>query len=220
MSFFSDILLPIVTQYGLLAIFVTMTLESACIPIPSEIVVPFGGVLAARGDVPLWAVVAVATLANLVGSVIAYALGRYGGRALFERYGKYVLIRPHHLAKADEWFERRGEITVFLTRMMPGVRTFISVPAGIGRMNLARFLLYSLLGSVPWNLALALLGWYFGANWEKLQAAFHEYNLVFYLVLALAVAGTIAWAVLRRRRGSQEPDSSPAESPGADDPES
>lgn len=206
MEFFSERLLPILVEYGLLAIFITMTLESACIPIPSEIVVPFGGVLAARGDVSLWAVVAVATLANMVGSGIAYSAGRYGGRTLFERYGKYVLISSHHLAQADQWFERRGEITVFLTRMMPGVRTFISVPAGVSRMKPLKFVAYSLLGAVPWNLGLALLGWYFGSNWEGLQAQFHRYNFVFYVVLGACVVAFVAWRVIRRRRargGSQ-----------------
>lgn len=204
MEFFSERLLPLLVEYGLLAIFITMTLESACIPIPSEIVVPFGGVLAARGDESLWAVVVVATLANMVGSGIAYSLGRYGGRALFERYGKYVLISSHHLTRADQWFERHGEITVFLTRMMPGVRTFISVPAGVGRMSPIKFAAYSLLGAVPWNLGLALLGWYFGANWEELQAQFHRYNAVFYVALGACVVAVVVWGVLRRQRSRED----------------
>ena len=200
MEFFSERLLPLLVEYGLLAIFVTMTLESVCIPIPSEIVVPFGGVLAARGDESLWAVVGVATLANMVGSGIAYGTGRYGGRALFERYGKFLFISSHHLARADQWFERRGEITVFLTRMMPGVRTFISVPAGVSRMNALKFAVYSLLGAIPWNMGLALLGWYFGSNWEGLQAQFHRYNAVFYVALGACLVAFVTWRVIRRRR--------------------
>lgn len=200
LEFFSERLLPILQEYGLLAIFVTMSLESACVPIPSEIVVPYGGVLAAQGHVQLWQVVLVATVANLVGSLVAYAAGRYGGRAFFERYGRYVLISRHHLDKADQWFARRGELTVFLTRMMPGVRTFISVPAGVGRMHVGRFIAYSVLGSIPWNLALALLGWYFGANWSLLQDYFHRYNTWFYIALGIGTAVVIGWWITKRRR--------------------
>jgi membrane protein DedA with SNARE-associated domain len=134
MSFFQNWLLPLLRDHGLLIVFLTMVAESACIPIPSEIVVPYGGFLAATGNTQLWAVIVVATLANVVGSGIAYGVGRFGGRALFVKYGRYVLVRPHHLDKADRWFERRGELTVFFTRMMPGVRTFISLPAGIAKM--------------------------------------------------------------------------------------
>ncbi|NLE74071.1 MAG: DedA family protein [Actinobacteria bacterium] len=199
-EFFTDRLIPLLQEYGLLAIFITMALESACILIPSEIVVPYGGVLAALGHVRLWQVVVVAVTANLVGSLVAYAVGRYGGRAFIERYGRYILISHHHLDKADEWFSRRGELTVFLTRMMPGIRTFISVPAGIGRMGIWKFALYSVLGAVPWNLALALLGWYFGSNWGRLQGYFHQYNLWFFGVLVAVVMVLVALRVARRRR--------------------
>jgi membrane protein DedA with SNARE-associated domain len=206
MAGFEEWIKTVLADYGLLAIFVTMALESACIPIPSEIVVPFGGFMAAQGEFPLWAVVVVATLANLVGSGIAYALGRYGGRAFFLRYGRYVFVSAHHLDKAEEWFDRRGEITVFLTRMMPGVRTFISVPAGIARMDLGKFFLYSFLGALPWNLALALLGYAFGENWDRLQALFGEFNRVFYVLLALffVAVGAWWWRKSRRARARRE----------------
>ena len=200
MAGFEEWIKTVLADYGLLAIFVTMALESACIPIPSEIVVPFGGFMAAQGEFPLWAVVVVATLANLVGSGIAYALGRYGGRAFFLRYGRYVFVSAHHLDKAEEWFDRRGEITVFLTRMMPGVRTFISVPAGIARMDLGKFFLYSFLGALPWNLALALLGYAFGENWDRLQALFGEFNRFFYLLLVLFAVAVGAWWWRKRGR--------------------
>lgn len=222
MGFFQDWLLPLLENHGLLIVFLTMTAESACIPIPSEIVVPYGGFLAAQGHTHIWAVIMVATAANLVGSGIAYAVGRFGGRALFLKYGRYVLVSAHHLDKADRWFERRGPLTVFFTRMMPGVRTFISLPAGVARMPLGRFLIYSFLGAIPWNAALAYLGYGAGRAagedpWGRLQEQFSRYNHVFYIVLGVVVVAIIAWAVCRWRKrrlrsqppgpveGSQEP---------------
>jgi membrane protein DedA with SNARE-associated domain len=207
MGFFQDWLIPLLQNHGLLIVFLTMVAESACIPIPSEVVVPYGGFLAAQGHTHLWAVIVVATAANLVGSSIAYAVGRSGGRALFVRYGRYVLVSAHHLDKADRWFERRGELTVFFTRMMPGVRTFISLPAGIARMPVDKFLLYSFLGSVPWNVALAFLGYGAGRAagqdpWGSLQGQFSRYNNIFYAVLAVVVVALVTWGVLRWRRRS------------------
>ncbi|MHB1343882.1 MAG: DedA family protein [Thermoleophilia bacterium] len=193
MGFIEDWIIPLLVDYGLVAIFISQTLESMCIPIPSEVVVPYGGFLAAQGHVALWQVVVVAVAANLTGSAIAYAAGRYGGRALFLKYGKYVLMSEHHLDAADRWFERRGEVTVFLTRMMPGVRTFISVPAGVSRMPFLKFAVYSVLGAVPWNTGLAYLGWVFGENWERLQGWFHQYNLVFFGAVALVIVAAIVW---------------------------
>ena len=156
----------------------------------------------------------VAVLANLVGSSIAYAVGRYGGRALFMRYGKYVGISAHHMDKADQWFVRYGPATVFFTRMMPGVRTFISLPAGIAKMPVVKFLLYSAVGSAIWNTALAYLGYGFykalGADgWNKLQDTFHRYNRIWYVVLAVVVVAIIAfvvwsWRRHRSRAASQE----------------
>jgi membrane protein DedA with SNARE-associated domain len=207
-------------DYGLLIVFLTMTAESACIPIPSEIVVPYGGFLAAQGYTELWMVITVATVANLLGSSIAYAVGRYGGRALFLKYGRYVLVSPHHLDKAEGWFDRHGEVTVFFTRMMPGVRTFISLPAGIARMPFGKFLLYSALGSIPWNAALAYLGYAAGKAvgedpWGKLQEQFSRYNHIFYIVLGLVVVALIAWGVVRWRRRRTN---GPAGESGLDEP--
>ena len=213
MSFFQNWLIPLLENHGLLIVFLTMMAESACILIPSEIVVPYGGFLAAQGHTHLWAVIVMACAANLVGSSIAYTVGRYGGRALFLRYGRYVLVTPHHLDKAESWFDRRGEVTVFFTRMMPGVRTFISLPAGIARMNVGKFLLYSVLGSIPWNIGLAYLGYgagkAAGANaWDNLQAQFSRYNEIFYVVLAVFVIAVISYGVwhLRRRKNRRQAD--------------
>jgi membrane protein DedA with SNARE-associated domain len=210
MGFLQDWLIPALQNHGLLIVFLTMVAESACIPIPSELVVPYGGFLAAQGHTELWAVIVVATVANLVGSSIAYWVGRSGGRALFVKYGRYVLIRPHHIDKADGWFERRGQLTVFFTRMMPGVRTFISLPAGIARMPFGKFLLYSFLGSVPWNAALAYLGYGAGKAagedpWGKLQDQFGRYNHIFYIVLAVAAVTLVGWGIWRWRSRRRKP---------------
>jgi membrane protein DedA with SNARE-associated domain len=210
MSFFQNWLIPLLENHGLLIVFLTMMAESACILIPSEIVVPYGGFLAAQGHTHLWAVIVVACVANLVGSSIAYVVGRYGGRALFLKYGRYVLVSPHHLDKAEGWFDRRGEVTVFFTRMMPGIRTFISLPAGIARMNVGKFLLYSLLGSIPWNVGLAYLGYGAGRAagdnaWENLQQQFSRYNEIFYVVLAVFVIAVISYGVWHWRRRKNRP---------------
>ena len=205
MGFLQDWLIPLLEDYGLLIVFLTMIAESACILIPSEIVIPYGGFLAAQGHTHLWMVIAVAAAANVIGSLIAYAVGRWGGRALFLRWGRYVGVKAHHLEKAERWFERRGEVTVFFTRIMPGIRTFISLPAGIVRMSMGKFVIYSFLGIVPWVSALAGLGFAAGKAagedpWGRLQEQFDRYNVIFYIVLAVAVVAFIAWTVLRRRR--------------------
>ncbi len=204
MSGLDSSLQTLINDFGLVAIFILSMVESACVPIPSEIVVPFGGFLAARGLFPLWSVVLVATFANLTGSLLAYAAGLYGGRAFVLRYGRYVFISEHHLESAERWFARRGEVTVFVTRMMPGVRTFISVPAGVARMDLKRFVVYSFLGAVLWNLALATLGYAFGENWDRLQSTFSNYNLLIWAVLAVALVAAGTWWWIRRSRSARE----------------
>ncbi|MCL6625460.1 DedA family protein [Alicyclobacillus shizuokensis] len=155
-----------VTYYGLSAIFVLMTLESLCIPIPSEVVMSFAGYLVYRGHLPLLGVIVIATLANLVGSWLAYLIGVYGGRAFILRWGRYVLLNEAHLQRAETWFARHGSLSVCIGRVLPGVRTFISLPAGIGRMPLARFFLFSAIGSWIWNTALTVFGYQLGKHWE------------------------------------------------------
>ncbi|MCX8032370.1 MAG: DedA family protein [Thermoleophilia bacterium] len=208
MSFFEDWLIPLLADHGLIVVFVTMVAESACVLIPSEIVMPYGGFLAAQGHTQLWKVIAVTVLANLVGSLIAYTVGRYGGRALFLRYGRYVGAKAHHLEKAERWFDRYGELTVLFTRVIPGVRTFISLPAGMVSMPVGKFTLYSLVGIVPWVAALTSLGYAAGKAagedpWGNLQAQFHRYDLIIYGVIGAAVVGFIAWRILKRKRTRQ-----------------
>lgn len=187
-----------VARFGLWAVYLTMSLESACIPIPSEVVMPYAGMLVAKGRYMLWQVGLVASLANLTGSVIAYSVGKYGGRAFIERYGKYVFLSKKHLAMADQWFATRGDITVLVSRMLPAVRTFISLPAGIARMNFLRFCLYSFLGALPWNLTLAYVGIVFTDNWDLMKGYLHRFNTVAYILMALAVVVFFIWKRKRK----------------------
>ena len=186
-----------IEQYKLLAIYITMTLESACIPIPSEVVMPYAGHLVAKGSLGIWEATFVAALANLSGSLLAYTAGRFGGRTFIDRYGRYIFLSRKHLAMADRWFANKGEATVFFSRMLPAVRTFISLPAGIARMDIVKFTVYSFLGSLPWNLALVFLGYMFTDRWEELQGYLHEFNLIAFSLLILLVAGYFLW---RRKR--------------------
>jgi membrane protein DedA with SNARE-associated domain len=163
-----------VADYGYLAVFVLMTLESACIPIPSEVTMLFGGALASAGfagdaQLSLVGVTAAGVLGNVVGSWLAYGAGAWGGRRLVDRYGRFLLIRPHEVDRAHEWFERRGELAVFVSRLLPVVRTFISLPAGIARMPFWRFTVYTALGCVPFVFLLALGGRLAGDNWETVR---------------------------------------------------
>lgn len=192
-------LLDELSRLGLLAVYITMTLESACIPIPSEIVMPYAGILVAKGKYTLWQVGLVGSLANLTGSVLAYAAGRYGGRSFIEKYGKYIFLSRKHLALADKWFYKHGEVTVFAARMLPAVRTFISLPAGITRMNFVRFVTYSFIGALPWNLALAYVGIVFSDNWALMQAYLHKFNYVIWGLLALLCVG-IWWWIFKRKK--------------------
>jgi membrane protein DedA with SNARE-associated domain len=193
-----------VTDYGYLAVFVLMVLESACIPIPSEVTMLLGGALASASfvtppEVPLSIVVVVAmgTLGNLVGSWLAYWIGVRGGRPLIERWGRYFLLRPHEVDRAEAWFARHGEAAVFVSRMLPVVRTFISLPAGVARMHFGKFTIYTFLGCLPWNIGLTALGYALGENWETVETYFTPISIT----VAVALAALIAWWVVRRVRG-------------------
>ncbi len=157
-----------VGDYGLFAVFGLMLLESMGILIPSEAISPFAGYLVSRGQMSLFAAVAAGVLGNLVGSWIAYFIGLWGGRELWFHYGRYVGVRAHHLKVAEKWFDKYGEFTVFISRCLPVVRTFISFPAGTAQMNFAKFTFYTFLGCVPWVFALTYLGYLLGESWEMI----------------------------------------------------
>jgi membrane protein DedA with SNARE-associated domain len=193
-----------VRDAGLPAVFVLMVAESACVPIPSEATMLFAGFAvadpgasSAHHHLTLVGIVAAGVLGNLVGSWIAYGIGRAGRLELIERHGRWLHLKPSHIAWADRWFARYGDPAIFFSRMLPIVRTFISLPAGIAKVPFARFTVLTLAGCIPWVLALALVGEAVGNEWTNVRKGF-EY--VDYAVVALVVLG-IVYAVIRRRRG-------------------
>jgi membrane protein DedA with SNARE-associated domain len=187
----------VVGDLGLLGVFVLMIFESACIPIPSEATMLFAGFNVANGQYPLLAVVAVGTAANLVGSWIAYAIGYYGRVDILEKHGRKLHIKPSHLAWADSWFERYGSATVFFARLLPVIRTFISLPAGVARMPFWRFTALTTLGCIPWIFVLALIGKQAGDHWTRWKDSLHYVD---YAVVALVLLGLVYLLVRRRRR--------------------
>src|SRR3954464_5275840 len=186
----------VVDKLGLLGVFVLMTLESACIPIPSEATMLFAGFNVSDHHYSLFAAVAVGSAANLVGSWIAYAIGYYGRVDVLEKHGRKLHIKPSHLAWADRWFEKYGSWTVFLTRMLPIIRTFISLPAGVARMPFWRFTVLTVAGCIPWIFMLALIGREVGDHWTSWKDSLHYVD---YLVI-VAVLLVLVWLVVRWRQ--------------------
>jgi membrane protein DedA with SNARE-associated domain len=190
-----------IDSLGLPGVFLLMLLESACIPIPSEATMLFTGFNVSKGHYTLLEAVAVGSIGNLVGSWVAYAVGYYGRVDVLEKYGPKVGIRMHHLQAADRWFQRHGDATVFFTRMLPVIRTFISLPAGVARMPFWRFTVFTIAGCVPWVLLLTFIGKQAGDNWDQWKNSLHYVD---YAVVAAIVIG-VAYLVLRRRRRPREP---------------
>jgi membrane protein DedA with SNARE-associated domain len=212
-SLSSSILDPIVntatdfiSSTGLPAVFILMTLESACVPIPSEAIMLFAGFSVSNGDLTLFGIVVAGVLGNLAGSWIAYGVGYYGRLELLERHHVFH-VSSRHLKWADDWFARYGSATVFFSRMLPIIRTFISLPAGVARMPFWRFTALTLAGCIPWVLTLALIGRSVGDNWEEWKNHLHVLD---YAVLAAIVAG-IVYLLIRRRRARGDRGEEPAE---------
>lgn len=186
-----------VGSWGYLAVFLLMTLESACIPIPSEVTMPVAGLLASQGKLSFFWVGLMGAGANVAGSWIAYLAGAAGGRPLLEKYGRYVLIKEHDLDRADAWFERHGDAAVFISRLLPVIRTFISLPAGIARMPFLRFTILTFLGSLPWSFALTWAGYLLGANWDRILPYTEP---VTYTLAGGLLTLMVVWLVRRARR--------------------
>ena len=189
-----------VNSLGLPGVFVLMLLESACIPIPSEATMLFAGFNVSNGEYSLAAATAAGVLGNLVGSWIAYGVGYFGRVDVLEKHGPKLHIKKSHLEWADRWFQRHGDATVFFTRMLPIIRTFISLPAGVARMPFWRFTVFTLAGCIPWVLLLTFIGKEAGDNWEKWKDSLHYVD---YAVVAAIVIG-VAWLIIRGRRRRSE----------------
>jgi membrane protein DedA with SNARE-associated domain len=185
----------VIDTLGLAGVFGLMLLESACIPVPSEAIMLFAGFNVHEGDMTLFGIVAAGVLGNVVGSWVAYAAGYYGRIELLDR-NRLIHVNRKHLEWADRWFQRHGDATVFFTRMLPIIRTFISLPAGVARMPFWRFTLFTLAGCVPWVLMLGVIGREVGERWEEWRDYLHYLD---YVVL-LAIAIGIAYLLIRRRR--------------------
>jgi membrane protein DedA with SNARE-associated domain len=190
LSVISNFIIHTISSIGYFGVGGLMAIESANIPLPSEVIMPFAGFLVAQGQLNLFLVALAGAFGCLVGSLLSYGIGLWGGRPLIEKWGKYILISHHDLDSADRWFKRFGDEAIFIARILPVIRTFISFPAGIAKMNLKKFSLYTFVGSFIWCLALAYAGQKLGNNWETLKKYFHGLDWV---ILILIILGLGYW---------------------------
>jgi membrane protein DedA with SNARE-associated domain len=206
LAFIDEIVIPFLNglygSVGYLGVMVAMAIESAMVPLPSELILPYAGFLVS--DIsqlePLtgspwnyWIVVVVATIGNTLGSLVAYVIGALGGRPFVEGFGKYLLFRPHEFELADRFFASHGAATVFIGRLLPVVRTFISFPAGVARMPIGKFIVYSTAGAFPWSMLLVYAGVVLGANWVDIRHALQPFDLAIALAVVLAVVLFVWW---------------------------
>ena len=189
---------------GYAAVALLMAIESACIPLPSEIIMPFAGYLASKGELTLWGVALAGAIGCNLGSTLAYAVGSWGGRPFVEKWGKFVLVSAHDLDVAERFFARFGSIAIFIGRLLPVVRTFIALPAGFAQMSMWRFQLYTFVGSLIWCFALAYVGQLLGQQWDSnpaIKTAFHSADALIVGLVVLAIAWFV-WSRLRQRKTS------------------
>jgi membrane protein DedA with SNARE-associated domain len=200
----SKFVISTISLMGYSGILLTMAIESACIPLPSEIIMPFSGYLVTTGQFTMLGVTLAGAVGNVLGSIVAYCAGVWGGRPFVERYGRYFLVSHHDLDVADRWFAKYGEAAVFFGRMLPVVRTFISLPAGIAKMNFPRFVIFTFIGALPWCYLLAYIGVCMGEEWDNLRGYFHQFDVVIGIVIALAV-GYFLWSHWPRQSINSRP---------------
>ena len=196
LSLVSQFILSVISAAGYLGIVFLMAIESACIPLPSEIIMPFAGFLVHEGRFTIWGATLAGAVGNLLGSVVTYWIGYYGGRTAVIKWGKYILFSERDLNNADRFFQRYGSAAAFISRMLPIIRTFISLPAGISRMKFWPFAVYSFLGSIPWCFALTYVGVKLGQNWNTIGQYLHKFD---YAVAAFILLG-IAWYLYHHLR--------------------
>jgi membrane protein DedA with SNARE-associated domain len=221
LEFIDRIVIPFLNSLygavGYIGVMVAMAIESAMIPLPSELILPYAGFLVSdpsqlepmtQQPWSFWIVVVVATIGNTIGSLIAYAIGAWGGRPFLERYGRYLLIREHEIEVADHFFARWGKETVFIGRLLPVVRTFISFPAGVTRMPLRPFVIYSSAGALLWSILLVWIGEQLGANWASIRHTLQPLDTLMLVLVVAGVLGFVWWRMGmpglggRGRRGS------------------
>ncbi len=227
LEFIDRIVIPFLNSLygavGYVGVMVAMAIESAMVPLPSELILPYAGFLVSdpsqlepitHGPWSYWVVVVVATIGNTVGSLIAYAIGAWGGRPFLERYGRYILIRPHEIEAADRFFVKWGKPTVFVGRLLPVVRTFISFPAGVTRMPLGSFILYSTAGAFLWSMALVWVGEQLGANWVDIRHKLQPFDTLMLVICIAAAVGLLWWRLgtpgLRRHTEPASMDEPPS----------
>ena len=196
----ANFVIAIIGILGYSGIFVLMLVESCGILMPSEVIMPFSGFLVADGVLNFWLVVLVGALGNLIGSLLAYWIGWKGGRPLIEKYGKYILISRHDLDLADRWFNKFGELTAFFGRLLPVIRTFISFPAGIAKMDIKKFTFYTFIGAFIWSAVLTYFGVKMGANWEIIRIKLHNFDLAIVILMVLF----LIWYISRHIRHSRQ----------------
>jgi membrane protein DedA with SNARE-associated domain len=198
-TFLTTFITQTISMLGYGGVALLMGIESACIPLPSEIIAPFAGFLVATGRFSLWGVALAGGVGSMVGSFVTYEIGKYGGRPFVEKYGKYILISKHDLDLADNFFKKHGHWSTFIGRLLPVVRTFISLPAGIAGVARVPFLIYSFVGSFIWTYILAYFGMKLGENWHSLRDKLHGFDTA--IIILILLAG-VYW-VYSRRRASQ-----------------
>jgi membrane protein DedA with SNARE-associated domain len=220
LAFIDQIVIPFLNSLygavGYVGVLLAMAIESAMIPLPSELILPYAGFLVSdpaqlepltKGPWSFWIVVFAATIGNTIGSLIAYAIGAWGGRPFLERWGKYLLIRQHEIELAERFFDKYGSATAFFSRLLPIVRTFISFPAGVARMPLGRFIAYSTAGAFLWSILLVWAGTQLGARWEDIRHALQPFDLLIAVAVVALVAIFVWWRLGmpgRPRRASQD----------------
>jgi len=194
-----DGILLIISTLSYPGIILLMAAESACIPVPSEVVMPFAGYLAFRdGTFDLVGLTIAGTIGNLIGSCLSYWVGLKAGRPFVLKYGRYIMLRKWHLDVAESWFKKYGEATTLFSRMLPIVRTFISLPAGMAKMNFKKFVIFTTIGSVPWNFALAYVGFSLGEGWRDIISWFEAFDIVI-IIAIIAIVLFLVWNHLRKK---------------------
>jgi membrane protein DedA with SNARE-associated domain len=203
LALLSSFIIGLISATGYLGIVLAMTIESACIPLPSEIIMPFSGFLASQGRFSLWGVSVAGAVGCSIGSVLAYGLGAWGGRPLVIKYGRYFLFHQKDLERADRFFARHGDKATFVARLLPIIRTFISLPAGISRMDFGKFLFYSFAGSLPWCFLLAWIGLKLGERWKEVEVVFHRLDFLIGGIIVAAILWFV-WAHGKRGEVNEE----------------